>query len=139
MTLAPAVLAASSGPSGPSLQGRFDLKSAYRQLVIGSGGLDVAQVAVWNPKHSSKQVFSMSALPFGASASVWNFIQVSLALWHVGVQLLEVHWTNFFDDYTVITADQDVRSCPSAVFLFFQLLGWTIAKDGDKSLPFSQV
>ena len=81
----------------------------------------------------------MSALSFGASASVCNFIRVSLALRHLGVQLLKVPWTNFFADYTVSTTDQDVRSCQSAVFLFFQLLGWTVAKDGEKSVPFSQV
>ena len=134
-------LAFSSGPGpSPVLMGRcFDLKSAYRQLAVRDEDLDVSQVGVWDVDSQQPRTLLMSALPFGASASVWNFIRLAVALWFLGVKFLRCPWTDFYDDYTVITVEEDVRSLQASIFLFFQILGWKVAKEGDKSVPFAKV
>ena len=124
--------------AGCKLLGRcFDLKSAYRQLPISLADLDVAQVVVWNPDTGSPQVLRMLALPFGSSAAVSHFIRVSLALWTLGVTLLLLPWTSFYDDYSLVTSQEDCRSAQASTFLFFQALGWRIAQDGAKAEPFA--
>ena len=117
----------------------FDLKSAYRQLAVSPQDMDVARVAVWNPLAKRVEILQLRALPFGASASVWGFIRLALALWAAGTQLLCIPWTTFYDDYSVVTLEEDVRSLQASVFLFFQLLGWKVATDGGKASPFCQV
>ena len=124
--------------SQQELQGRcFDLTSAYRQLAIRPQDLSLARVAVWNSETQEPALLQMYALPFGASASVWSFIRVALALWAIGVQVLRFPWTDFYDDFTVVTVQDDVRNLQAAIFLFFQLLGWNVATSGEKAIPFS--
>ena len=115
----------------------FDLKAAYRQLAICSRDLPLSRVAVWNPVKQEASVLQMWALPFGASGSVWNFIRVAIALWAAGAQVLQVPWTTFYDDFTVVSLQDDVRNLQASIFLFFQLLGWKVAVEGDKAAPFS--
>ena len=118
----------------PILQGRsFDLKSAYRQLPVHQDDLDVSQVAVYNPELQRACVLLMTALPFGASASVWSFIRLALALWQIGVQWLRAPWTSYYDDFNAVTLEQDCRSIQAAIFLFFQLTGWKLATEGQKA------
>ncbi|OLP83821.1 hypothetical protein AK812_SmicGene35384 [Symbiodinium microadriaticum] len=71
------------------------------------------------------------------TGSVWNFIRVAIALWAAGAQVLQVPWTTFYDDFTVVSLQDDVRNLQASIFLFFQLLGWKVAVEGDKAAPFS--
>ena len=65
------------GP-GEQLVGKtVDLSSAYRQLGISPGSKWVSYIAVYDPLSNSPKIFSMRALPFGASRSVYSFLRVA--------------------------------------------------------------
>ena len=40
------------------------------------------------------------AMPFGATAAVYAFIRVALALRNIGPVCLKLCWCNFYDDFT---------------------------------------
>ena len=82
---------------------------------------------------------SMSALPFGRLPVSGTSFGCRWLFGTLASSCLKFLGQTFSTTTRSITAEQDVWSCQSAVFLFFQLLGWTVAKDGDKSVPFSQV
>ena len=114
----------------------FDLSSAYRQLAIASSSLWVSYIAVYNPKTGAAEVFSMRALPFGASRSVYGFLRVSQSLWFLGCKMLAIPWTSFFDDFVTFSRETESVILEGCIIQLFRLLGWKIA-DGEKSLPFS--
>ena len=51
--------------------------------------------------------------------------------------MLFLPWTSFYDDYSLVTTQEDCRSAQACTFLFFQALGWKIAHDGTKAEPFA--
>ena len=68
------------GP-GEQLVGKtVDLSSAYRQLGISPGSKWVSYNAVYDPLPNSPKIFSMRALPFGASRSLYSFLRVAHSL-----------------------------------------------------------
>ena len=70
--------------------------------------------------------------------SVGGFLRVSLALWFVGLKGLRIPWTAFYDDYTVLTAEELVHNTDQAICLLFDLLGIQFAKDGKKAVEFDK-
>ena len=62
--------------SFPELLGRtFDLKSAYKQMGIAPDSLQFAYVVVFNPIERRPEVFQLLAAPFGATRSVYSFLE----------------------------------------------------------------
>ena len=124
--------------TGRALVGRtYDLKSAYRQLGISAEHLHAAWISVFDPSGQGAKLFRLNALPFGASASVSNFLRCAEALKAVGAKLLNFAWTSFFDDFILVTPADMASETDKAVKLFFKLLGWTLASDDEKCKPFS--
>jgi hypothetical protein len=115
----------------------FDLKSAYRQIPLSEQSREFAYICVYCPKESREKIFKLSCLPFGSTAAVYHFNRCAVALWFLGTAALDLLWTNYYDDYTVITPDELVDSTESAVQMLFKLTGWAIAIDGKKALEFS--
>ena len=112
-----------------------DLSSAYRQLGISPSSRWVSYIAVYDPTAKTARVFSMKALPFGASRSVYSFLRVAHSLWWLGSVALHFIWSSFFDDYVTLARAGEARALDLAVSQFFKLLGWATS-GGDKDLPF---
>ncbi len=80
----------------------------------------------------------MNALPFGATGSVTSFLRVAMAVWFLGVRCLDLVWTCFFDDYTLLSQESSSASASFAAESLFKLLGIQYAQDGSKNIEFSK-
>ncbi len=122
-----------------SLLGRsFDLKAAYRQLFITESHRKHAFVSVYNPDNGRVEIFKGVALPFGSVQSVYNFLRISHAIWYLGATQLLLPWTFFYDDFLCYSFSNLASLTESCVSLFFDLIGWRIAREGSKAETFSE-
>ena len=121
---------------GEVLGKAFDLKSAYRQLGIRESSLLYSYIACFDPVNRRPVIFQMLAVPFGATRAVYSFLRIARCLWWVGCKCLKFCWTNFYDDFVTFSGAQLAGNTESSVALFFDLLGWQFAREGDKSKPF---
>lgn len=121
---------------GEVLGKTFDLKSAYRQLGIRESSLLYSYIACFDPIKRRPVIFQMLAVPFGATRAVYSFLRISHCLWWIGCHCLKFCWSSFYDDYVVFSEAQSAGNTESSVALFFDLLGWRFARDGDKSKAF---
>ena len=128
------------GSSHPNdLVGRtYDLKSAYKQFALRGADRDLLRVATWNPEQERVVYLGLNALPFGAVGSVSAFLRISLALWYIGVVGLDLCWSAFFDDFTLISRQCHSNSAGVAAESLFALLGIKFATEGSKSVAFSK-
>ena len=125
--------------SAPRLKGRtFDLKSAYKQYGVDEWHRDFLRICVKNPS-GGHGLFKVTALPFGATGSVNSFLRVSNALAYIGSYGLDIVWSAFFDDYTVLCCEQEETNVTFYVESLFRLLGINFAEEGDKAPPFQQI
>ena len=115
----------------------IDLSSAYRQLGISPSSRWVSYIAVYDPSSGSAKIFSMRALPFGASRSVYAFLRVAHSLWWLGCTAMKFLWSSFFDDFITLSRKSEVDAMSIASSQFFRLLGWLVSA-GEKDLPFSE-
>ena len=115
----------------------FDLKSAYRQFCICKEDRDMTRIMTFDTERRVPVIFGLNVLPFGAVGSVAGFLRVSLALHFIGVVGLQLAWTAFYDDFTIITSPQLKNSSELAASSLFDLLGIIFAQDGDKCVEFS--
>ena len=114
----------------------IDLKSAYKQLAMHPDDRRVAVLAIKNPATTVVNGFICKTLPFGSTASVIHFNRVARLLQRIGQELL-VNWTNFFDDYPVLTFKCMAAGTDSTVRALLSLLGYTSAIE--KEAPFDGV
>ena len=122
----------------PKIKGRtFDLKSAYKQYGVDAWHSDFLQICVRNPT-GGHGLFNVHALPFGATGSVTGFLRISNALAFIGHHGLDLIWSAFFDDYTVICDSEEDRNVTFYVESLFRLLGIAFASEGDKAPPFQE-
>jgi hypothetical protein len=113
------------------------LKSAYKQLCVNLEDQWASVISVYDPEKGRPMLFIQTSLPFGASSSVLNFNRCSRYLWYCGSKLMKFIWANFFDDFPILAAKCFAKPCLVAAHLFFELLGWGIAK-GDKQVEFAE-
>lgn len=122
-----------------SLVGRsFDLKAAYRQLFIAEDHRKHAYISVYNPDSRRAEIFKGVALPFGSVQSVYNFLRISHAIWYLGATQLLLPWTFFYDDFLCYSVSHLSAVTENCVSLFFELIGWRIAREGSKAEGFSE-
>lgn len=50
--------------------------------------------------------------------------------------MLKLAWTNFFDDFIMLSRQSEVSAVDGTIALFFRLLGWAVSA-GEKDLPFA--
>jgi len=117
----------------------FDLKSAYRQVPLTEESRELAYICVYCPDDGCPKIFKLNCLPFGATAAVYHFNRCAIALWYLGTAALDILWTNYYDDFTVVCPLELVPSTESAVLMLFKLTGWLVAMDGKKASDFSQL
>ena len=116
----------------------FDLKSAYKQFGIHPVDRDLLRILVRSSEDGELKVLGLNALPFGAIGSVAAFLRISVCLWRIGVVLLKLFWTSFFDDFSCISSESLASNAQWAVESLFTLLGISFAIEGKKAEPFGQ-
>ena len=120
----------------PRLVGRtFDLKSAYKQYGVDEWHSNFLQICVRDP-FGGHGLFHINALPFGATGSVCGFLRISNALAFIGCRGLDLIWSAFFDDYTVLCGEAEEANVTFYVESLFRILGVEFAAEGDKAQPF---
>ena len=107
----------------------YDLQKAYKHLCISNDGLKDAYVCVFNPEKKRAELFGQYVLPFRACASVHGFCRTSFGLWTIGVRLLNIVWTFYFDDFVVFEERALSKHCAFVVSTFFKMLGWATSVD----------
>ena len=126
--------------SHPTLLGKtMDLKSAYKQFGVCTQDRERIRVATCCPTTAQLVLLWVNSLPFGATGSVAGFLRVSMFLWFVGVMGLQLAWTSFYDDYTMISRSDCANSAAWAAECMFDLMGILYAKEGKKATQFDKV
>ena len=77
------------------------------------------------------------SLPFGASASVFSFNKLALALLHIMTHKFLAIGTDFYDDYTLFEFQPAASLLDKVLMQLLSILGWAFAKEGRKFVPFS--
>ena len=128
------------GPIHPSLIGTqwkarsLDLAKAYKQLAVHPNSRHLAVVG-YQMADNSWKYYASNALPFGASASVFGFLRVSRAIWHLATNLLCIPGCCYFDDFPHYEVEPLCHSSQQAFETMLRILGWKFA-EGEKNLPF---
>ncbi|CAE7026696.1 unnamed protein product [Symbiodinium sp. CCMP2592] len=117
----------------------LDLKSAYKQLASAPCDGWACILAVWDPSSKKYRYFRFATLPFGAVHSVTAFNRVARALRAILLKIVRLVVTSFYDDYCQLEVDELAGSAQATAQIVLQLVGWRIAEDPKKCLPFSQV
>ena len=78
-------------------------------------------------------------MPFGAVGSVSGFLRISVSIYIIGLRMLSLCWTAYFDDYPCLFRSELPRSTDHAMTGLFDLLGVRYASEGKKAAPFSDV
>ena len=112
----------------------LDLAKAYKQLAVHPNSRHLAVVGYQLADRSWKYYVS-NALPFGATASVFGFLRVSRALWHLATVMLSIPGCCYFDDFPHYEVASLRHSSQQAYETLLKILGWRFA-EGEKNLPF---
>ena len=104
-----------------------DLESAYRQLVRRKADSPFTVIAVYSPVSNGVEWFCLTALPFGATGSVYGFNRASLALRALCIRLLGLAATSFVDDFIEISWEGLEPHRQGAMLELFELLGWEVS------------
>ena len=116
----------------PPLLGKtLNISKAYRQVAIHP---DSRKHAVG--KEGSWQYYLARSLPFGASASVFAFNKIALAVLRILVVKFMALATDFYDDYTLFEFQPAASLLDKAAMRLLSILGWSFAKEGKKFVPF---
>ena len=114
----------------------FDLSKAYKQLAVTENHQRFSVVGF---RYHDKWLFYKSvALPFGATGSVYAFVRMSRAIWHVLTTGLRAVISHYFDDYPTLECASGAKVLSLAVESLLDELGWQYAKEGDKALSFGE-
>ncbi len=112
-SLAHAMYAASDaqGPASGLLFWRRDHEGAYRQIPIPDEDQPLTVVVFCDPATGEHVFFYHTALPFGATASVYGYNRISRAVTFLARKLLDIPVDSYFDDFWCVDrADLAARS-----------------------------
>ena len=113
----------------------FDLSKAYKQVAVLPEHHKHSVVGF--PINGKWQFYRSLSLPFGCTGSVYGFVRISQAIWYIITRLLHCVCAHYFDDFPVVEVSSGCRVLSSAVSAVLDILGWTHAKEGDKTFPFA--
>lgn len=116
----------------------LDLEKAYKQLVVHVEDRWAIAIAMYNPVSSSTTFFGQVTIPFGASGAVLAFNRPARLLWFLGATMMNVVWSNFFDDYPTFSPLAVCKSVGHATELLFSLLGWRYSTADGKYFDFAR-
>lgn len=115
----------------------IDLRKAYKNLPLSKAALNDSYIVLFDPSKNKPVAYQSLVLPFGARAAVMGFCRTSYGIWEIGCSLLGIHWSVYFDDYFVVTSEQESRHVDLALQTLFSLLGWETS--GEKDAGFDTV
>ena len=115
----------------------FDLTGAYRQCAVHPDSYKFSHIAVANPSDGRVYAFCMKALPFGSVRSVHAFLRLSHAIWYCAIELLQILWCSYFDDFVTFCPTLEADSVTNCIHTYFRLIGWRFAESGAKAPPFN--
>ena len=124
-------LCGAKGKSPNLVAKAVDLRKAYKQLAISSDALVDSYLCVLNPEKNQPEAFGCRVLPFGARAAVQAFCRAAHSIWYLGVKLLRLHWSVYFDDFFVIEDEKQSKHTGLIVMALFNLLGWGVSEEKD--------
>ena len=107
----------------------YDLHKATKNLPLSSAAAEEAYLAVFNPRTGVIEVCEQCVLPFGARASVHSFCRTSLDIWAIGVTLLYLMWSVYYDDFVGGEVPLVSRLSDLCAESLFMLLGWDTSPD----------
>ena len=117
----------------------FDFRSAYKQYGVHPSDRQRLRIGVNRPGSEQPALLGVNSLPFGATGSVSAFLRVAMAVWRIGLVLLKLVWSSFFDDFSNITRAVLANNTTWAIETLFDLLGINFDRDGKKAPPYSAV
>eukprot|EP00435_Cladocopium_sp_Y103_P066897 s26_g29.t1 len=106
----------------------MDLKAAYKQLPLNPKDVDKAVVSLWSEADQGVRCFECLTLPFGASASVHNFLRVSAFLQAAGCAA-GLMWTSYFDDFPMLSHVCHTTSTLACAKGLMSLLGFVYSEE----------
>eukprot|EP00435_Cladocopium_sp_Y103_P038385 s723_g10.t1 len=106
----------------------MDLKAAYKQLPLNPKDVDKAVVSLWSEADQGVRCFECMTLPFGASASVHNFLRVSAFLQAAGCAA-GLLWTSYFDDFPMLSHVCHTTSTLACAKGLMSLLGFVYSEE----------
>ena len=122
----------------PALLGKtLDLSKAYRQVAIHPDSRKHAVLGFPDLK-GSWQYYLACCLPFGASASVFGFNKIALAILHILVIKFLALATDFYDDYTLFEFQPGASLLDKICMRLLAILGWMLQRKV-KSLCLSEL
>ena len=121
--------------AGTLLGRTLDLEAEYRQLLVAEASSWASVVCVFCPETNKPALFCSEALPFGGSAGVYGFNRHARCLWYIGVVLLNLSWTNFYDDYPTLALASGGEDCVKVQEAFLELVGWRVSQSPSKRKP----
>ena len=119
---------ATTAGSEPRCVRTLDLKDAYRQCAVATSSFRFSHIVVREPRTGEPKVFKLLALPFSSIKSVHSFLRVAHSLWFLATCVLDVLWTNYFDDFVCCCPKSEAKHLSMTVHAFFHILGWTFAE-----------
>ena len=124
----------SSSRAWQPLVATLDLRSAYKQVPLAPSNRAFSVVSLKDPESSLVSLFVGRSLPFGSTSSVINFNRLSRLLCRLGNELF-LFWSNYYDDYPVVTPAALADSTRDTMLTFMRLVKFDTAEE--KLNPFS--
>ncbi|CAJ1388792.1 unnamed protein product, partial [Effrenium voratum] len=122
----------------PRVLGRtYDLEAAYKQYAVHPADRAISRLVAKDTESGKLRFFGSNALPFGAVGSVAGFLRVSSGLAYAGLAGLQLLWSSFFDDYTLLSREDVCKSAGYAAEALFTLWGVRFARTGKKCVDFA--
>eukprot|EP00435_Cladocopium_sp_Y103_P073576 s203_g44.t1 len=116
----------------------WDLSDAYKQLPLSDHAFDHDSfLVVFDPDTLGPSIYQQKVLPFGSVASVTSFLRLSLAIWKIGTELLQIMWSSYFDDFLSLAEEGIERHTDMVITFLFSTLGWKLSLE--KLVDFSSV
>ena len=111
----------------------WDLAKAYKQLPVHSDSLRQNYLVVHNPRSGRPEIYGQRVLPFGSRSSVHGFVRTAAAIWAIGLEIFQLHWNVYFDDFIVFERGALGKLTELCVFTYFSLLGWGVSAEKGES------
>ena len=108
----------------------IDHLSAYRQVPLYPPHRNACTIPVKCPD-GDVECYVHLTQPFGARASVWNYLRVSCSLAHLSRCLFAIALLNYVDDFSAAEGSHTVKSAYDSALFVNEVIGWRIKYQTD--------
>ena len=114
----------------------IDLRKAYKQSPLSEAALRDSYLCMYNPESGEPGV-PIQSPALRCETAVHGFCRVSHAIWWLGVRLLSLQWSVFFDDFVLGCMAHEGKHIDLIESGFFATFGWE--SSGEKDQGFSAI